>query len=411
MSSWFSWPSWLKKKKKVYEIPPEIDEAALTSRLDQCLRTHVQVADTPCDEKHGWKLESVVRGIKVYTACKPRKQFGLKKSSSKKVIKMPAPPTKGDIPAAISSSCPPSSSLSTAATATSASASASASAASTTSAATESPVSAEDDMDSLKAQVVKEGVAITDDGEKASQMACCKTVGCIEGICAAEATAAWWSDCWDISQNGPPPRNLQVFSKFFIIRHQITNSPGWGISARCSVFTNRAKFFDPEADRYIVQSLTVRHKKKPEEETAQLKQVLTKVDISVIFQTEFKNGKTKTSPDLTRADVRSVLIYQAELDPGGIAPLWLVRFFAKRGFPKFIENFIQHCHRCFDDLPLQLSNVAPPVGKSGGEFRHVSMAEFDAIYEAEVKRLAAEDTTAAASAAADNGAHADAKTE
>lgn len=263
-------------------------------------------------------------------------------------------------------------------------------------------------MGSLNAQDVKKAVANTDAGEKASQMACCKTVGSIEGVCAAEATAAWWSDCWDISANGPAPENLQVFSKFFRIRHQITESPGWGISARCSIFANRAVMFDPEADRYICQAVTVRHKKKPEEETKKLKQILTNVDISVIFRTEFKNGKTKTSPDLTRADVRCVLVYQAELDPGGIAPLWLVRYFAKMGFPKFIDQFIQHCHKSFDDLPLQLSNVAPPVGDG----RHVSMAEFEALYEAEAKRLADEDAaTAAASADDNNGAHAAAKTE
>ena len=137
---------------------------------------------------------------------------------------------------------------------------------------------------------------------------------------------------------------------------------------------------------------------------------MTKLDIAAIFRTEFKNGKTKTSLDLTRADVRTVLTYQAEFDPGGFAPLWIVRIFARRAYPAFINGFIQHCHKCFDDMPLQLSDVAPLVGNPP---RHQSMAEFDALYEAEAKRLADEEAGGGSAAAAATAAAADnaAKTE
>merc|ERR1719331_2043281 len=103
------------------------------------------------------------------------------------------------------------------------------------------------------------------------------------------------------------------------------------------------------------------HKKHPVSKSKRLKQVLTKVDISVIFSTEFLNGKNKTSPDLTRADVRCRLTYQAELDIGGMVPMWIARIFCKRAYPKFIDQFIQHCHKCYDREPLQLANVAPPA--------------------------------------------------
>ena len=68
--------SWFNKNKNTeapasvaYEVPPETDVVALTRKLDQELKLRVKIADTPCDVEHGWKLESVVRGTKVYTSC------------------------------------------------------------------------------------------------------------------------------------------------------------------------------------------------------------------------------------------------------------------------------------------------------------------------------------------------------
>ena len=367
--------SWFQKKQEPVadEKLPDIDVEALTCKLDRELKFRVKIADTPCDAEHGWKLESVVRETKVYTACLPTKReevedATVESSLGPKTLDMksggsidekPEAPASGDIPAAAAAG----SSKSTASTSTGATA--------------DSPNAAAADP--------KKGGAVADDGNKGPQMACCKTVGAIEGISAAEAASAWWVD-WGETENVLPTEDLQYFSKFFRIRYQVMKAPFWGISDRCCTWSNRLVHFDREGDRYIVQILTAKHKKKPESQSKRLKHVVAGMDISCIFQTEFLNGKNKDSPDLTRKDVRCVLIYQSEMDPGGYVPLWLVRTFAKKAYPKFIETFINYCHKCYDNAPLLLSNVPPPLNG-----RTSTAAEYEAYYQSELKRIAEED--------------------
>ena len=359
-----SW--WSKKSKKTEapapvadELPPEIDVVELTRKLDQELKLRVKIAETPCDVEHGWKLESVVRGTKVYTSCATKTREGAGKIEGTKDLDFESKgnindasegPAKGNIPAAVA-------------------------------ACTYAPKSSitEGTADSLKATAESKEV------DAIPQMSCCKTVGSIDGISAAEGAAMWWAD-WDDSQNGVPALNLQYFSKRFRVRHQVSKSPGWGIADRCSTYGNRIVHFDPEGDRYIAQSFSIEHRKRPESQSKLLKQVVATIDISCMFQTEFLNGKNKDSPDLTRKDVRCVLIYQSDVDPGGYIPQWLVRMFTKRAYPKFIENFINYCHKCYDNTRLLLINVPTPV-----HGRTSTAAKCEAYYQSELKRIAEED--------------------
>ena len=243
------------------------------------------------------------------------------------------------------------------------------------------------------AEAATKGDVENKEADATPQMSCCKTVGSIEGISAAEGAAMWWAD-WADTPNGVPAENLQYFSKRFRVRHQVTKSPGWGLSDRCCTYGNRIVHFDPEADRYIAQSFSIKHKKRPEAQSKQLKQVVANIDISCIFQTVFLNGKNKDSTDLTRKDIRCTLVYQSDVDPGGFMPLWLVRMFTKRAYPKFIETFIDYCQKCYANAPLLLSNVPTPMyGRSS------TVAKCDAFYQSELKRIAEEDAAEASAVA------------
>ena len=385
--------SWWGTKNEVpvpEEVHPDIDLEALTRKLDRELKFRVKIADTPCDAEHGWKLESVVSEIKVYTSCKPTQREGWENSKleydlDRKNLEFEndggsdeasAAPARADIPkavAAASSECtasksspPPPSPAST-----------------STGGTVDSPNAA--------AAGPKDGVAVADNGNTGQQMACCKTVGSIQGISAAEAVAAWWVD-WGEQETTKvvPAVDLQYFSKYFRIRHQTIKPPFWGLSDRCCTWSNRIVHFDPEGDRHIVQILTESHKKRTEAQAKRLNQVVAGMDISCIFQTVFLNGKNKDSADLTRKDVRCTLVYQSEMDPGGYVPLWIVRAFSKRAFPKFIEIFINYCHKCYDDVPLRLSDVSPPMNG-----RPSTAAEYEAFYQSELKRIAEEDAAEA----------------
>jgi len=341
----FSW--WSQKEEPKEEILPEIDVEELKRKLNQELQYRVKIADTPCDLDHGWKLQSVVGGIKVYIACKP--------------------PAKANAPVA----------------------STSASAASITSEpsspATVSSTSAECKTDSPEAAAADNAASATPDKgvdtNQQTQMGCCKTVGYIEGISAAEAVVMM-HDCDRV--------NIQYFSKCFRIRHEVAEVPMWGISDRCYTYAERIVRFGRKRDRYIAQVMSIRHKKRPEAQSRSLGQVVANINISGIFETQFLNGKNKDSPDLTRKDVRCAMTYQSEIDPGGMVPLWIVQFFTKREYPKFIKDFTGWCHECYDNQPLRLSKVPPVVYR-----RPHTRAAFKSYYRSELRRIAKEDAAEA----------------
>ena len=163
----FSW--WSKKSRKTEapalvadEILPETNEDELTRKLDQELRLRVKIADTPCDVEHGWKLESVVRGTKVYTSCAAKTREGGGKFDGTKDLDFKIngntseAPVKGNIPAQVA-------------------------------AGTDVPESSttEGTPDSPKA------IAESKEVDAIPQMSSCKTVGVIEGISTAEGAAMW----------------------------------------------------------------------------------------------------------------------------------------------------------------------------------------------------------------------------
>ena len=340
--------------KEEEEIPPEIDEAELSRKLNKDLLYRVKIADTPCDPDHGWKLEKVVRGINVYISCKP--------------------PSESNVPVA------------------SASASSASITPSLSSPATAPSIAAECKADSLGATATDNAACATADKSvdttERAQLGCCKTVGYIEGISAAEA-AMFMYDC--------DRDNLQYFSPSFRIRHEVMKIPMWGISDRCYTYAHRVVRFGRERDRYMAQFVSIRHKKRPEARSRRLNQVVANGNMSAIYETQFLNGKNKDSPDLTRKDVRCSMTYQSEVDPGGIVPLWIVQFLTKREYPKFVEQFTGRCRKFYDNKPLRLRKVPPAVYK-----RPYTMAAFKAYYRSELKRLAQEDTAEAAAATGKN---------
>lgn len=349
----WSWWNKAQETKEEEEILPEIDEAELSRKLDKDLLYRVKIADTPCDPDHGWKLERVVRGIKVYTSYRT--------------------PSENIIPVASASAS-------------------SASILSPSLPTTVSSTSTECKIDSLNATAAgNTGDAIANESAgttQQTQMGCCKTVGYIEGISAAEAVMFMY-DC--------DRHNIQYFSKYFRIRHEVMKIPMWGISDRCYTYAHRVVHFDRERDRYIAQYVSIRHKKRPESQSRRLNQVVANINMSAVYETHFLNGKNKDSPDLTRKDVRCSMTYQSEVDPGGIVPLWIVQFFTKREYPKFIEQFTGWCHEFYDNKPLRLKKVSPAVYR-----RPHTGAAFKAYYKSELKRIAHEDAVEAAAANGQN---------